>query len=113
MLWRGTIFRIKAKYPYENQVDFMLYETSYNDYPLGLIVTTGYHAGQKVLFVFPEESFTKKTINGFEGKIFAIDKNWIIANWQTHIHEDCAIEDVYVSEGYNLLTGKTMPNTSS
>ncbi|WP_182418760.1 Imm45 family immunity protein [Bartonella sp. HY038] len=109
ILWPGTIFRLKGQYPYENRVDFMIYETSYDEYPLGLIVTTGYHAGKKVPFVFPKEAFTKRKIEGFESRIFAINKEWVISNWQTLIYDGCTIEDVDIYDGYHLTMKENLP----
>lgn len=42
---RGAIFRLPAVWPYEEWVNFMLFETQDDDRPYGLIVSSGYKAG--------------------------------------------------------------------
>jgi len=44
-LWHGNILRLKAKWPYENVVDFMVFDTLDEERPSGLIVTSGHKAG--------------------------------------------------------------------
>lgn len=102
MIFRGAVFNLPGQYPYERFVDFMIYETCWDERPLGLIVTTGYHAGQRLLFTFPEESYTKK-MEGFEGKVKAIDTNWLVSNWETHIYDECSVKDVFITENYEAV----------
>lgn len=87
---RGSIFRVRGKYPYEEYVDFMLFETQVDDRPYGLIVTSGYKAGL-VLIYLPKES---SSLSG------GVDKKWVVSNWVNWIYPDCDVSDVYVIDGY-------------
>ncbi len=44
-LFRGNVLRLPAKYPFEERVDFMLFETRSGERGYGLMVTSGYKAG--------------------------------------------------------------------
>ncbi|OED47515.1 hypothetical protein ACH42_02875 [Endozoicomonas sp. (ex Bugula neritina AB1)] len=92
---RGTVFRLPGKFPYEDLVDFMVFEPSDPDRGQGLIVSSGYKAGL-ILVLLPKESSIK------EGKYYlAIEKNWLITNWAHWVYPECDVSEVYVSEGYN------------
>lgn len=91
-IWRGNIFRVRGKYPYEELVDFMVFETQSDDRPYGLIVTSGYKAGL-VLVYLPKES------SSVEG---GVDKEWIASNWNKWIYPDCNVSDVYLLDGYEV-----------
>lgn len=90
---RGNVFRVRGKYPYEECVDFMLFETQVEDRPYGLIVTSGYKAGL-ILIYLPKES---ACLNG------GIDKEWMLSNWAKWIYPDCDVSDVYVIDGYEAV----------
>ena len=86
----GTVFRLPAKYPYENFVDFMViyYSTEYL-----LCASTGYCAGN-VFVVIPNEGLAKNGVS-------AISTDWFIENWNKWIYPDCKVEDVYIiPQGY-------------
>lgn len=87
---RGNILRVSGKYPYENHVDFMVFETNSEDRPYGLIVTSGYKAGL-ILVYLPKES------NSDEG---GLSKAWLVSNWRKWVYPDCDILDVYLIDGY-------------
>ena len=86
-LGRGTIFRCKGEYPYEDVVDFMVCETK-GEYVCSLMVVSGYKSGS-VFQTLPEESLP-------EGYIFGIKVDWLKANWSKWIYPSCPIEDVWM-----------------
>ena len=88
--WRGNIFRARGKYPYEELVDFMIFDTQLEDRPYGLIVTSGYKAGL-ILVYLPKEC---SSIDG------GIDREWVVSNWNNWIYPDCNVSDVYLIDGY-------------
>ncbi|MGS1010518.1 Imm45 family immunity protein [Achromobacter anxifer] len=87
---RGNIFRVRGKYPYEEWVDFMVYEVPADDRGYGLIVTSGYKAGSVVVHL-PKESYSESC---------GLNKNWVIVNWNKWIYPECDIMDVYLMDGY-------------
>lgn len=90
-LERGLIIRCKGKYPYEEVVDFLIAD-SYDDHcGYSLWVISGYKAGLK-LVTLPKDSIP--VLN--EG--YAIDKKWLIKNWDKWGYVDCSIEDVWIVE---------------
>lgn len=89
-IFRGEVLRFKAKYPYEEFVDFMVFETMKKDTPYGLMVTSGYKAGLISVYL-------PKNSNAFGG---GLRKNWIISNWKEWIYPDCDISEVYIINGY-------------
>jgi hypothetical protein len=87
----GTVFRLPAKWPYENVVDFMVFDTADAARPFGLVVTTGYKAGL-ILVRLPAESVAAET-GGLSAK-------WVIENWHHGIYPECPVGEVYVVPGY-------------
>jgi hypothetical protein len=85
---RGMVFRLPAKWPYENFVDFMVVDFSDGH---GLIVSSGYKAGL-ILIILPNESNSNEYVG--------IDTQWIIDNWSNWIYPDCDVNDVYIIERY-------------
>lgn len=85
-LWRGTVFRFPAKYPYEDLVDFMIVEDLESECGLSLMVSTGYKSGIKVLS-FPKEA-------KFNTENRSISRSWIIENWNNWIYQENKVEDV-------------------
>ncbi|WP_429951862.1 Imm45 family immunity protein [Comamonas sediminis] len=91
-IFRGTVFRcLKAVWPYENVVDFMV--VIYPESPCGfaLIVTTGYKAGH-ILVQLPAAAKA--------ADMQALSTDWIIANWTNWIYPDCPLQLVQVIESY-------------
>lgn len=88
---RGNVFRLPAVWPYEDWVDFIVFETQDSDRPYGLMVSSGYKAGL-FLIKLPSESISD------EG--YALSTNWIITNWEKWIYPECDVKDVYLFEGY-------------
>ncbi|WP_220464717.1 Imm45 family immunity protein [Komagataeibacter europaeus] len=58
-VFRGGIIRLVGRYPYEERVDFMVFDTMNKDRPYGLIVTTGYKSGL-IVCKFPIECAGKE-----------------------------------------------------
>lgn len=87
---RGTVFRAKGSYPYEEVVDFMVFETLEADRRFGLMVTTGYKAGLP-LVLLPGESNAGR---------LGLSREWVLENWGKWIYPDCDISHVLVIDGY-------------
>ena len=68
---RGTHIRCKAKYPYEDVVDFMLCESPHTESYL-LMVVSGYKAGL-TFCILPKESIPEGTRMGCSTK-------WLVEN---------------------------------
>ncbi|WP_445656978.1 Imm45 family immunity protein [Achromobacter sp. NCFB-sbj8-Ac1-l] len=90
-LWHGNILRLKAKWPYENVVDFMVFDTLDAERPSGLIVTSGHKAGL-ILVHFPVICCND---NGR-----GVRKKWLIDNWDLWVYPDCSVDKVMFSTGY-------------
>lgn len=91
----GGVFRFPAKYPYEDIVDFMIFNPNEEGKGLGLITSSGYKAGL-ISVVLPVEAGEK-----------CICKDWLLKNWKKWVYPEC---EVYVSVNYpepeiQLLTG--------
>lgn len=87
---RGTVFRPKGSYPYEEVVDFMVFETLDENRRLGLMVTTEYKACLP-LVLLPGESNA-----GCQG----LCREWVLANWGKWIYQDFKASQVLVINGY-------------
>lgn len=89
---RGTVFRcLKAVWPYENIVDFMVVID--HDSPCGfaLIVATGNKAGH-ILVRLPADAKVPESQ--------ALSTDWIIANWVNWIYPECPLQLVRVIDNY-------------
>ncbi|WP_164547969.1 Imm45 family immunity protein [Variovorax beijingensis] len=91
-LFRGTVFRCNAVWPYENIVDFMLVELPNSPSGLSVIVVTGYKAGL-VLVHLPAEARS-------EANARALSTAWVVENWGRWIYSECPAELVQVLENY-------------
>lgn len=94
-LFRGGVFRVDGKYPYEKKVDFMIFINTVDikiERKFGLVVTSGYKSGS-ILILLPNECLC-----GDGG----ISKEWILENWNKWIY-DCNIEKVLFSENYIII----------
>ena len=89
---RGTIFKCKGVYPYEEVVYFLLCELG-DSY--GLMVISGYKAGL-VYVRFPKESIP-------DGYRLGLGSDWLKTNWNKWGYIDCDIEDVYISSTLEVL----------
>ena len=86
-LGHGTIFRcMKAKWPYENRVDYLLCDLSDG---LGLIVCSGYKAGL-VYRILPHDAYAPNTL--------MLSPKWIRDHWMKWGYSDCPLDDVYIGE---------------
>ncbi|HGM6861301.1 TPA: Imm45 family immunity protein [Serratia rubidaea] len=88
---RGTVFRLPAVGPYEELVDFMLFETQDDERPYGLIVSSGFKAG---LFL------VKLPIESISDEGHGLSTEWVINNWAKWIYPECNVEDVHILDGY-------------
>ncbi len=91
-LWSGTVFRFPAKYPFESQVDFMLFMDSSSESGFSLICTTGQKAGNKEGWL-PKEALSS-------GKTIAISRGWLVKNWQEWVYKETPVSEVLVVSNY-------------
>lgn len=90
-LYHGNILRLPAQWPYEEFVDFMVFDTQDPERPNGLIVSSGYKAGL-ILVRLPKESGLTE--------IGGLSTQWVINNWERWIYPECNVNDVYVIDRY-------------
>ncbi len=88
---RGAVFRVKAEYPYEEVVDFMLVETTDAERPLGVMVATGYSAGHTFVHL-PGEALMKGT------RMLSVE--WLKQNWEKWVYSPCPPQEVLFLERY-------------
>lgn len=88
---RGMVFRLPAAWPYEEWVDFMVFETQDDDQPYGLIISSGYKAG---LFLI------KLPIESISDEGYGLSTEWVITNWAKWIYPECHVEDVHIIDEY-------------
>ena len=92
VIWRGAVFRCKAKWPYEGIVDFMLVHTHDAESEFAMLVATGMKSGI-VFQILPPECRA-------DGNRIAVAAGWLQENWTTWIYPDCPPEDVLFTEHY-------------
>jgi len=93
---RGRVLRMPAQYPYEDFVDFMVFDPLENGYGMGLIVSSGYKAGL-IAVLLPLESLGSVSTGGIETK-------WLIENWADWGYMDCDVSQVCIAERYDVPT---------
>lgn len=86
-LVHGTILRLPGQWPYEELVDFMVFDMPGGDRPNGLIVTTGHKAGL-VLVLLPQDSGLKD--------VRGLSTEWLISNWDKWVYPECNVLDVHI-----------------
>ncbi|WP_460042231.1 Imm45 family immunity protein [Pseudomonas sp. S2_H01] len=92
---RGSVFRVKGKFPYEEAVDFMVFATQAEERQFGLMITTGSKAGLP-LAILPSESNVGR---------MGLSKEWMVANWAQWVYPDCDVSQVFVLDGYEPGVG--------
>lgn len=88
---RGAIFRMIGEWPYEDVVDFMLFDTLDQERTLGFITATGYKAGLQCVHL-PNECLFENTR--------MLSTKWIVKNWKKWVYPQCSIEDIYYIQNY-------------
>lgn len=88
---RGAVFRVRAVWPYESAVDFLVFETSDSSSSYGLMVSSGSKAG--LTLVHLPKAADCLTSPG-------LSTQWVRKNWSDWIYPDCALGDVFISNGY-------------
>lgn len=88
---RGSILRFPAKWPYENIVDFMVFDPLDSDKGMGFIVSSGYKGGL-ISVILPKESDLNLSISA----------KWLKNNWNHWVYPECNLSDVYLCEGYQV-----------
>jgi hypothetical protein len=90
------VFRcLRAGWPYEDAVDFLLVLEPSSPSGFQLVVATGYKAGH-LLVSLPIEAKAP-------GNVHALAKSWLIQNWARWIYPKCPVEEVQVIERYPPL----------
>ncbi|MGP4806255.1 Imm45 family immunity protein [Agrobacterium cavarae] len=89
-LFRGNVLRLPVKYPFEERVDFMLFETRSGERGYGLMVTSGYKAGILLVYLPP----------GSQSKDGGVSRDWIASSWKAPIYPDCDVSQVEFIEAY-------------
>ena len=82
---RGSVFRLRGEYPYEEIVVFMLVETGDEERPLGFMVCTGYSAGHTFVRL-PREALVPGTI--------MLSTQWLISNWEHWVYSPIKVSEV-------------------
>ena len=75
LLYRGAVFRFRARTPIEEIREYMLFETSEAS-GLGLVRCSGYGAGH-VLVYLPKEAMAEDAV--------AISPKWLVSHWSEWI----------------------------
>jgi hypothetical protein len=89
-LSHGTVFRcLKAAWPYEATVDFMLIDYLESASGCALMVTTGYKAGL-TLVLHPADA-------GARG---VLSTRWLIEHWSEWAYPECPVTSVLVVRHY-------------
>jgi len=89
---RGSVLRMPAQWPYENVVDFMVFENPEADRPYGLIVTSGYKGGL-IRVLFPRDCM----VTDRRG----LSTVWVKDNWDYWIYPEVSLDAVFLSPGYS------------
>ena len=97
-LWRGTVFRFPAVYPFESVVDFLLFFDPHSESGFSLICSTGYKCGHHEGSL-PVEARAS-------GNVKAISRSWLIENWKKWVYPDTALSEILVSSGYPQEIGE-------
>ncbi len=96
-LYRGTVFRFPAQYPFEPIVDWLLV-TEGGEYKF--FCASGYKAGY-IETCLPGEAHSDQ--------VSGISSKWLIQNWATWVYPECKVEDVYILENYFAPTKLPAP----
>ena len=91
-LWRGTVFRFPASYPFEDVVDFMLFADPASDSGFSILCATGSKAGLLEIRLPPEATPNEETQ--------AVSARWLAENWQKWVCPESNPEDVFVIPNY-------------
>lgn len=93
---RGKIFRLPARWPYEDIVDFMVVDIPDEECGHSIVAISGNKAGLLVVRL-PVESRSSGT--------HGISREWIIKNWAKWVYPDCPVENVYLFDRAEVPTG--------
>lgn len=96
-IFRGAVFRFPAKFPYEDLVEFLVFEQSDENRGFGLMVISGYKSGL-VANILPRESLS---IDGM-----GIDTEWLKENWCKWVYSNASPEDVIVIPERTIADGE-------
>ncbi|MEZ5986119.1 MAG: Imm45 family immunity protein [Hyphomonas sp.] len=91
-IWAGTVLRFPAQAPFEDSADFMLFFDVHAESGFSLVCTTGSKAGNL------EARLPKAALAS--GKVRAIDRRWLIENWQAWIYPDTSVDQVQILAHY-------------
>ncbi|WP_434561089.1 Imm45 family immunity protein [Pseudomonas sp. Z4-20] len=84
---RGQIFRLPARWPYEEIVDFMVLDIPDEQYGHSIAVASGNKSGLLVVCL-PVDSCLPQT--------HGLSREWLVKNWAKWVYPDCPVENVYL-----------------
>ena len=99
-LFRGVLFRFPASHPFENVVDFMIFDTPHSPSGYGVITVTGYCAGMIEILLPQESNFIHPDPNR---PVKAISTKWLKSNWRKWVY------DVTPSKVMVCVNGRAKP----
>lgn len=83
-LFRGVLFRFPAKRPFEEVVDFMIFDPPWSDSGYGMLASTGYYAGMIEILLPAEASFKS---DDPDVRVKAISTKWLQKNWRKWVYD--------------------------
>lgn len=86
-LYAGTVFRFSGKYPFEENVDFMLVCYPDTESGFALYCISGYHKGSLEVCL-PKEALGEACRT--------VSTEWVVKNWNEWIYPDCPVEAVRI-----------------
>lgn len=92
-IWAGAVLRFPAQMPFEDTVDFMLFFDVHAESGFSLVCTTGSKAGNL------EVQLPKAALAS--GNVRAINRHWLIENWQEWVYADASADEVQILAHYS------------
>lgn len=91
---RGAVFRLPARWPYEETVEFLFADTPPGaERRMGLLVTTGYKAGSWARLL-PDEAFVP-------ARPWTLSASWLCENWRDEVYAGAGPEKILVCASYS------------
>ena len=91
-IYHGAILRFPGEYPYEDYVDFMVYEPMPFEDCMGFMVVTGFKAGLSAQLV-PLSAMPQDSKRAFSSE-------WLKNNWSTWVYPSASVDSVFILKNY-------------